>query len=92
MEPASGESSAPRYDAVLFDLLTALLDSHALWCEVAGSAEAGASWRQECSRLAYSAGPYRPFDELVAEAAQHAGVPTAQAAELLRGLGEQLGP
>ena len=30
-----------RYDAVLFDLLTALLDSWTLWDSVAGSQEAG---------------------------------------------------
>jgi 2-haloacid dehalogenase len=80
------------YDAVLFDLFTALLDSQPLWREVAGSAAAGASWREETSRVAYSAGPYRPFVETVAQAAQVAGVPPARAADLLRGIGEQLGP
>jgi len=29
----------PRYDAVLFDLLTTLLDSWTLWNAVAGSAD-----------------------------------------------------
>ncbi|MFT6582377.1 MAG: hypothetical protein ACJAU6_002821 [Alphaproteobacteria bacterium] len=29
------------YDAVIFDLLTALLDSWTLWRDVAGSSEAG---------------------------------------------------
>jgi len=32
---------AHRYDAILFDLLTGLLDSWSLWNRVAGSAEAG---------------------------------------------------
>jgi len=81
-----------RYDAVLFDLFTALLDSQPLWREVAGSEELGASWREEASRVAYSAGPYRPFVETVAEAARVAGVPPSRAADLLRGMGEQLGP
>jgi 2-haloacid dehalogenase len=80
------------YDAVLFDLFTALLDSQPLWREVAGSAEAGACWREESSRVAYSTGPYRPFVETVADAAQLAGVPPARAADLLRGMGERLGP
>src|SRR5215217_2514907 len=80
------------YDAVLFDLFTALLDSQPLWREVAGSAAVGASWREECSRLAYSAGPYRPFVEIVSQGARLAGVPPARAADLLRGMGEQLGP
>ena len=92
MVPPSGQSPAPRYDAVLFDLFTALLDSRPLWREVAGSAAAGGRWREESSRLAYSAGPYRPFVETVTQAARLAGVPPTRAADLLRGMGEQLGP
>jgi len=34
-----------RFDAVLFDLLTALLDSWTLWNNVAGNAEDGRQWR-----------------------------------------------
>jgi 2-haloacid dehalogenase len=82
----------PKYDAVLFDLFTALLDSQPLWREVAGSAAVGARWREESSRVAYSTGRYRPFVETVAQAARLAGVPPARAADLLRGMGEQLGP
>jgi 2-haloacid dehalogenase len=80
------------YDAVLFDLFTALLDSQPLWREVAGNAAAGARWREESSRVAYSTGPYRPFVETVAEAARLAGVPPTRAEDLLRGMGERLGP
>jgi len=80
------------YDAVLFDLFTALLDSQPLWREVAGTAAAGARWREESSRVAYSAGPYRPFVETVADAARVVGVPPTRASDLLRGMGEQLGP
>ena len=80
------------YDAVLFDLFTALLDSQPLWREVAGTAAAGARWREECSRLAYSTGPYRPFVELVAQSARLAGVPPTRAPDLLRGMGERLSP
>jgi 2-haloacid dehalogenase len=88
----AARSAAPTYDAVLFDLFTALLDSEPLWRDVAGSAAAGATWREECSRLAYSAGPYRPFVETVAQAARLAGVPAARAVDLVRGMGEQLRP
>ena len=77
---------------MLFDLFTALLDSQPLWLGVAGDEAAGASWREESSRLAYSAGPYRPFVETVEEAAQLAGVPSTRAADLLRGMGERLRP
>ena len=80
------------YDAVLFDLFTALLDSQPLWGEVAGSAAVGARWREEASRLAYTTGPYRPFAETVAQAARLAGVPPTRAEDLLRGMGERLGP
>ena len=45
-----------RYDAVLFDLLTALLDSGSLWNRVAGSDDRGRAWRAEPSRRA--ARPY----------------------------------
>jgi 2-haloacid dehalogenase len=84
--------TAPVYDAVLFDLFTALLDSQPLWQEVSGSAAVGARWREESSRLAYSTGRYRPFVETIAQAARLVGVPPTRAAELLRGMGEQLGP
>ena len=59
---------------------------------VPASQVAGARWRQESSRVAYSTGPYRPFVETVAQAARLAGVPPTRAADLLRGMGEQLGP
>ena len=76
------------YDAVLFDLFSALLDSGPLWREVAGDAALGASWRQEASRVAYTTGPYRSFVETVAEAAERVGVPPARAADLARGMAE----
>jgi hypothetical protein len=41
------------YDAVLFDLLTALLDSWTLWNSVAGDGAVGARWRGEYLRLTY---------------------------------------
>jgi 2-haloacid dehalogenase len=83
---------AVLYDAVLFDLFSALLDSGGLWDAVAGSAELGATWREESSRVAYSTGSYRPFVETVAEAARIVGVPPERAPELLREMGERLAP
>jgi 2-haloalkanoic acid dehalogenase type II len=80
------------YDAVLFDLFTALMESAPLWREAAGSGTAGESWRQEASRVAYSVGTYRPFLETVEEAAQIAGVEPERAADLLRGMGARLRP
>jgi 2-haloacid dehalogenase len=71
-----------RYDAVLFDLLTALLDSWTLWSTVAGGDDAGRRWRAEYLRITYGTGHYRPYEVLVAEAAVAVGLP--------RGLAEQL--
>jgi 2-haloacid dehalogenase len=65
----------PLYDVVLFDLFSALLDSQPAYDAVAGSPELGSRWRREHSRLCYAAGDYRSHDEVVAEAAELAGVP-----------------
>jgi 2-haloacid dehalogenase len=59
----------PRFRAIIFDLLTALLDSWTLWGDVAGDAELGARWRRKSLEIIYAAGPYRPYDEIVVEAA-----------------------
>ncbi len=70
---------APPCEAVLFDLLTALIDSWSLWDAVAGSAEAGRHWRGVYLRLTYGTGNYRPYEEIVAEAAAEAGLPVDRA-------------
>jgi 2-haloacid dehalogenase len=67
-------STAQTYDAVVFDLLTALIDSWTLWNSVAGSEADGLSWRKEYLRLTYGAGTYRDYETLVAEAACAAGL------------------
>jgi 2-haloalkanoic acid dehalogenase type II len=69
-----------RFDAVLFDLLTALLDSWALWNRIAGSEECGSAWRAAYLRRTYHAGRYRLYETLVAEAATEVGLPSALAA------------
>jgi 2-haloacid dehalogenase len=71
-----------RYDAVLCDLLTALLDSWALWDAVAGSEPAGRAWRAAYLRLTYGAGAYRPYEALVTDAARATGLSPAAADEL----------
>ena len=63
-----------RYEAVLFDLLTALIDSWTLWNRVAGSEEAGRRWRAEYLELTYGCGDYEPYEKLVAAAAQRTGM------------------
>lgn len=71
-----------KYDAVVFDLLTALLDSWSLWNDVAGSAEAGLIWRRRYLAITYGCGAYRPYEILVREAARDVGLPEALGAEL----------
>ena len=73
-----------RYDVVVFDLLTALLDSWSLWNAVAGSAESGMRWRREYLRLTYGQGPYRDYEELVTSSAVSSGMPATLGAELVR--------
>jgi 2-haloacid dehalogenase len=71
-------SLRPRYPkAVLFDLLTALLDSWTLWNRSAGSEPAGRAWRAEYLRLTYGCGQYVEYETLVREAAQHVGLPAS---------------
>jgi 2-haloacid dehalogenase len=79
---------ARRYDAVLFDLLTALLDSWTLWNAVAGSEDAGRRWRAEYLRITYGTGRYRPYEELVGEAAEAVGLPRDLADQLAARYGE----
>jgi 2-haloacid dehalogenase len=68
----------PRYPkAVLFDLLTALLDSWTLWNRSAGSEQAGRAWRAEYLRLTYGCGQYVEYEALVRQAAQHVGLPAS---------------
>ena len=72
-----------RYAAVLFDLLTGLLDSWSLWDSVAGNEETGRRWRTAYLRRTYAAGRYRPYPELVAEAARDQGLGPTLADQLV---------
>jgi 2-haloalkanoic acid dehalogenase type II len=70
------------YRAVLFDLLTAVIDSWRLWDDVAGGSEVGRRWRAAYLRRTYGCGDYRAYETLVAEAADEVGLPAARAASL----------
>lgn len=76
--------SREKYSAVMFDLLTALLDSWSLWNEVAGSEEVGVAWRTRYLELTYQAGAYRSYEGIIKEAAHEVGVPTGRADELIQ--------
>ena len=81
-------AQAAPYDAVLFDLFSGLLDAQPAYEEVAGSASLGSRWWSEHSRICYSAGDYRPHDEIVAEAAERIGLAPDRAPALVARLGE----
>ncbi|WP_245431236.1 hypothetical protein [Rhodoplanes roseus] len=59
--------------AVLFDLLTALLDSWTVWNAAAGSEAAGRAWRADYLRRTYGCGAYVAYETLVEEAAAAVG-------------------
>ncbi|MCW5736659.1 MAG: HAD-IA family hydrolase [Enhydrobacter sp.] len=80
-----------RYHAVVFDLLTALLDSWTLWNAIAGSEEAGMRWRRRYLEITYGCGAYRPYETLVREAAVDVGLP-AEFGDSLEQRWEELQP
>ena len=71
-----------RCEAVLFDLLTALLDSWSLWNAVAGDEQTGRSWREAYLAITYRTGSYLPYEELVGRAAESVGLPCHLGQEL----------
>jgi len=77
--------------AVLFDLLTALLDSWSVWDRAAGSRDAGRRWRAAYLELTYGCGAYRPYETLVLEAAAATGLAAAHA-EALEAAWDELKP
>jgi 2-haloalkanoic acid dehalogenase type II len=72
-----------KYSAVMFDLLTALLDSWTVWAEVTGDDATAKKWRLKYLHLTYGQGEYRPYEELVSLAAQETGLPHSYAAKLV---------
>lgn len=72
------------YDAILFDLLSALLDSSSLWNSVAGGETNGLRWRRRYLEITARTGAYRPYEELVEQAAEDAGFSKALSGKLVR--------
>ena len=73
-----------RYGAVLFDLLTGLLDSWTIWNRVAGNETDGRRWRGAYLELTYGCGEYQPYESLVRIAATRARLPESLAQDLER--------
>jgi 2-haloalkanoic acid dehalogenase type II len=77
----------PRYDAIGFDLLTALLDTWSRWKAVAGDGELGMRWHA-ASQAMLRGRAYRPFEDVVRDSAREVGVSDARAEEMLRRWGD----
>jgi len=75
--------------AIIFDLLTALLDSWSLWNTAASSSSTqpspglGLTWRKAYLELTYGCGTYKPYEDLVLESAHQAGLGAEAPAKLL---------
>ena len=67
------------FDAVLFDLLSALIDSWSLWDDLAGNTDLGRKWRMHYLNAASHAGGYSPYLSLVSDSAQAVGISRSQA-------------
>ena len=67
---------------LLFDLLSALLDSWSLWDDIAGGEGPGRKWRMEYLKRTYATGAYVPYLDLVADSAESVGLPRALAGRL----------
>ena len=70
--------------AVLFDLLTALLDSWTVWNAAAGSEPQGRAWRAAYLHLTYGCGAYVAYEDLVRHAARATHLPDSAADTLER--------
>lgn len=77
--------------AVLFDLLSALLDSWSLWDDIAGGETPGRTWRTEYLRRTYATGAYVPYHDLVADSAGAVGL-SRTLADVLEARWNELSP
>lgn len=78
--------------AIIFDLLTALLDSWSIWNTAANNdQQKGHEWRSRYLELTFGCGKYCPYEDLVQEAGRDVNLP-ATAADILLSTWDQLDP
>ncbi|KAH6990136.1 putative 2-deoxyglucose-6-phosphate phosphatase [Ilyonectria destructans] len=80
-----------RPKAIVFDLLTALLDSWSVWdaSTPSGTPSEGRPWRHRYLELTFSipGGAYTPYEDCVRQAARDIGLPESAPETLLRNWG-----
>ena len=81
-------AAGSRFEAIAFDLLTALIDSWSLFARVTGSEELGRAWRVASLRRVTAQGDYRNYEEILLDAATEVGVSRATRDELISRWGE----
>ncbi|KAG9499626.1 hypothetical protein J7337_008085 [Fusarium musae] len=72
--------------AIAFDLLTGLLNSWDLWDASTPSKthQDGGRWRQRYLEITFGAGSYKPYEDLVRQAAAEVGLPPSAPEALLK--------
>ena len=72
-----------KYDAIVFDLLSGLIDSWSLWNEIAGSELKGRDWRARYLQITYNTFEYKKYEDLVLLSAQQVGLKNTNAFKLI---------
>lgn len=72
--------------AIVFDLLTALIDSWSLWdaSTPSGTSAEGRRWRERYLKVTFGTGAYVPYEDKVREAAHDIALPQSAPEALLR--------
>ncbi|KAF2973187.1 hypothetical protein GQX73_g415 [Xylaria multiplex] len=75
-----------RPKAIVFDLLTGLMNSWELWNASipSGTAIDGRIWRERYLQITFGAGAYVPYEDLVRQSAHEVGLPPSAPEALLR--------
>ncbi|KAI1439047.1 putative 2-deoxyglucose-6-phosphate phosphatase [Xylaria sp. CBS 124048] len=83
--PQASAESTWRPKAVVFDLLTGLINSWSLWdaSTPSGTETEGRRWRERYLEITFSAGAYVPYEDLVRQAAHEVGLPPSTPENLL---------
>ncbi|KAI1197099.1 putative 2-deoxyglucose-6-phosphate phosphatase [Nemania serpens] len=81
-----------RPKAIVFDLLTGLINSWSLWdaSTPSGTPAEGRLWRERYLQITYGAGAYVPYEDLVKQSADDVGLPPSAPEALLREWGNLL--